>query len=134
MRHNRIERYEFGVGAAIRYGEVVETNYERLDDPEVMRLIGLMHIDVDPAFTEAFPARQGSRVAIDTVDGKTLEQTLPDVVPATEDEIRARFQASASDAIGAARAASIEHFIDRLEAAEAAGELPRIAAGARTAA
>jgi 2-methylcitrate dehydratase PrpD len=125
---------QFSVAAAVRYGEVAETNYERLDDPEVMRLIGLMQIEADPGFTQAFPARQGSRVAIDTVAGKTVEQALPDVVPATEDEIRARFRASASDALGAARAASIERFIDRLEEAPSAGDLPTIAAGARKAA
>jgi 2-methylcitrate dehydratase PrpD len=125
---------QFSVAAAIRYGAVVEANYERLDDPEVMRLIGLMRLEVDAGFTEAFPTRQGSRVAIDTLDSKTLEQTLPDVVPATEDEIRARFQASASETLGAARAASIERFIDRLEEASSAGELPKIAAGARKAA
>ncbi|HVY98844.1 MAG TPA: MmgE/PrpD family protein [Dongiaceae bacterium] len=125
---------QFSVGAAIRYGEVAETNYERLDDPEVMRLIGLMRVDADPAFTQAFPAKQGSRVAIDTVDGRTLEQMLPDVVPATEAEIRARFRASATDAIGGARAVSIERFIDRLEDAKSAGDLPRIAAGTRAAA
>jgi 2-methylcitrate dehydratase PrpD len=113
---------------------VVESNYEQLDEPEVMRLIGLMHIEADPDFTQAFPARQGSRVQIDTVAGKTLEQSLPDVVPATEDEIRDRFRASATDALGATRAAAIERFIDRLEEAEAAGDLPMIAAGARTAA
>ncbi len=125
---------QFSVAAAIRYGEVAETNYERLDDPEVMRLIGLMHVEADAGFTQAFPARQGSRVAIDTITGKALEQSLPDVVPATEDEIRARFRASASDALGAARAASIERFIDRLEDAPSAGDLPKIAAGARKAA
>jgi 2-methylcitrate dehydratase PrpD len=122
---------QFSVAAALRYGEVAETNYERLDDPEVMRLIGLMHVDVDPAFTQAFPAKQGSRVAIDTLDGRTLDQALADVVPATEDEIRARFRASAGDTLGASRAASIEHFVDRLEDAETAGDLPRIAAGPR---
>jgi 2-methylcitrate dehydratase PrpD len=123
---------QFSVAAAVRYGAVAEANYERLDDPEAMRLIGLMHIEADPDFTQAFPARQGSRVQIDTVAGKTLEQSLPDVVPATEDEIRARFRTSATDTLGAARAAAIERFINRLEEAEAAGDLPKIAAGART--
>jgi 2-methylcitrate dehydratase PrpD len=122
---------QFSVAAALRYGEVAETNYERLDDPEVMRLIGLMRVEVDPDFTQAFPAKQGSRVTIGTVAGKTFDQVLPDVVPATEAEIRARFQASARDTLGAARAASIERFIDTLEDAPSAGDLPRIAAGAR---
>jgi 2-methylcitrate dehydratase PrpD len=122
---------QFSVAAAVRYGEVAETNYERLDDPEVMRLIGLMQVADDAQFTQAFPAKQGSRVAIDTVSGKTFDQMLPDVVPASEAEIHARFQASARDTLGAEHADAIERFIDRLEDAESAGDLPRIAAGAR---
>ena len=122
---------QFSVAAALRYGEVAETNYERLDDPDVMRLIGLMRVEVDPGFTEAFPAKQGSRVAIDVAAGRTHEQALPDVVPATEAEVRARFQASARETLGAGRAASIEQFIDRLEETGSAGDLPRIAAGPR---
>jgi 2-methylcitrate dehydratase PrpD len=132
--HTRLQAkmsIQFSVAAALRYGEVAETNYERLDDPEVMRLIGLMQVEADAAFTEAFPAKQGARAEIDTISGKTLTSTLPDVVPATEPEIRARFHASAGEALGAERAAAIEHFIDTLERAESAGDLPRLAAGSR---
>jgi 2-methylcitrate dehydratase PrpD len=125
---------QFSVAAALRHGAVTEGNYERLDDPDVMRLIRSIRMEADPGFTEAFPARQGSRVEIDTVDGRTLAQTLTDVVPATEAEIRARFTASAADALDAKRAAAIERFVDRLEDASSAGDLPRLAAGIRPAA
>ena len=125
---------QFSIAAALRYGAVTEGNYERLDDPDVMRLIGSTRMAADPDFTAAFPARQGSRVEIDTVDGRTLAQLLPDVVPATEAEIRTRFTASAADALDATRAAAIERFIDRLEDAPSAGDLPRLAAGIRHAA
>jgi 2-methylcitrate dehydratase PrpD len=122
---------QFSVAAAVRYGEVAETNYERLDDPEVIRLIGLTQVEADPGFTQAFPACQGSSVAIGTVEGETFDQSLPDVVPATEAEIRARFQASARATLGAERAGAIERFVDRLEEAGSAGDLPQIAGGAR---
>jgi 2-methylcitrate dehydratase PrpD len=125
---------QFSVSAALRHGGVTEGNYERLDDPEVMRLIGSMQVKADPGFTAAFPARQGSRVEIDTIGGETFAQMLADVVPATEAEIRARFTASATDALDATRAAAIERFIDRLEDASSAGDLPRLAAGTRHAA
>src|SRR6185295_16908745 len=61
------------------------------------------------------PRRSGRDATdqIDTVDGRTLAQTLTDVVPATEAEIRARFTASAADALDAKRAAAIERFVDR---------------------
>jgi 2-methylcitrate dehydratase PrpD len=132
--HTRLQAkmsIQFSVAAALRYGEVAETNYEHLNDPEVMRLIGLMQVEADATFTEAFPAKQGARAEIDTISGKTLTSILPDVVPATEPEIRARFHTSAGEALGAERAAAIEHFIDTLERAESAGDLPRLAAGSR---
>jgi len=119
---------QFSVAAALRYGTVAETNYARLDDPEIMRLIDLMTVAADEGFTREFPARQGSRVEIDTGDGRTLAQSLPDVVPATEAEVRTRFRASATDALGSGRATEIEAFIDSLETAGSAGALPRLAA------
>jgi len=125
---------QFSVAAAVRYGAVAEGNYDRLDDPEVTRLIGLIEVESDAGFTEAFPGRQGSRVTIETVDGRMLDESLADVVPATEAEIRARFRAAAADALDTTRATAIEQFIDRLETAPAAGDLPRLAAGARNAA
>lgn len=127
---------QYGVAAALRYGKVAESNYATLDDPEVTRLIGLIKLDADPAFTAAFPARQGARVEIETTDGKLLSRTLADVVPATEAEIRARFHASAGDALGAARAVAIEDFVERLENAPSVGALLQLATvelGRRTA-
>jgi 2-methylcitrate dehydratase PrpD len=119
---------QFSVAAALRYGEVAETNYARLDDPEIMHLIDLMTVETDEGFTKAFPAQQGSRVEIETGDGRKLTQSLPDVVPATEAEVRARFRASATDALGSDRASKIETFIDGLEDAASAGALPLLAA------
>jgi len=86
-------------------------------------LIGLTTLEVDPGFTAAFPARQGARVEIETADGKLHQQALADVVPATEAEIRARFGAAATDALGRSRAAAIEQFIEKLESAESVGEV-----------
>jgi 2-methylcitrate dehydratase PrpD len=122
---------QFSIAAALRHGAVAETNYERLDDPGVTRLIGLVRLESDAAFTAAFPARQGSRVEIELADGRKLDASFADVVPATEAEIRARFRASASDALGTSRAEAIEQFVDRLETAPSAGELPRLAAASR---
>jgi 2-methylcitrate dehydratase PrpD len=124
---------QFSVAAALRHGAVAETNYERLDDPEIVRLIRLVRLEADSGFTAAFPARQGSRVEIELVDGRRFRETLADVVPATEAEIRARFRASAGDALDASRASAIERLIDRLETASSAGELPRLAAAPRNA-
>ncbi len=119
---------QFSVATALRHDAVGEANYEHLDDPEVMRLIGLMRIEAAPGFTEAFPARQGARVEIDTAGGHTFAESLADVVPATDAEIRARFRASAAEALDAAHAGAIERLVDRLEDAASVGELARLAA------
>jgi hypothetical protein len=66
-------------------------------------------------------------VEIETTDGKLLTATLPDVVPATEAEIRARFRTSAEATISAARAAELEQLVDGLETVSSVGALPRLA-------
>jgi hypothetical protein len=52
---------------------------------------------------------------------------LPDVVPATEAEIRARYRASAEETVGASRAAEIARLIGGLETMPSVGALPRLA-------
>jgi 2-methylcitrate dehydratase PrpD len=118
---------QFSVAAALRYGKVAEANYASLNDPAVMHLAKLVTLETDAGFTGAFPARQGSRVEIETTDGKLLTATLPDVVPATEAEIRARFRTSAEATISAARAAELEQLVDGLETVSSVGALPRLA-------
>jgi 2-methylcitrate dehydratase PrpD len=118
---------QFSVAAALRYGKVAESNYERLDDAEVLRLAKLIKLESDAGFTGAFPARQGSRVEIETGEGRQLTATLPDVVPATEAEIRARYRAAAEETVGAASAAEIERLVDDLENVTSVGALPRLA-------
>jgi len=118
---------QFSVAAALRYGKVIEANYNDLDDAAVMRLAKLIKLEADADFTGAFPARQGARVEIETTDGKVLTATLPDVVPATEGEIRARFRASAEETVGAATSAKIEAMVDHLESLTSAGALPQLA-------
>jgi 2-methylcitrate dehydratase PrpD len=128
--HSRLQAkmsIQFGVAAALRYGKVAEGNYAKLDDPEVLRLAALVRLETDAGFTGAFPARQGSRVEIETTDGKLLSATLPDVIPATEAEIRARFRAAAEETVGAARAKDIERLVNGLEAMPSVGALPRLA-------
>jgi 2-methylcitrate dehydratase PrpD len=124
----------FSIAAALRHGEVAETNYEHLDDPEVLRLARLVRLETDAGFTAAFPEKQGAQVEIELADGRKLGEALADVVPATEAEVRARFRASTTDALDATRAAAIEQMVERLETVSSAGDLPRLAATSREAA
>jgi len=128
--HSRLQAkmsIQFGVASALRYGKLAEANYADLDEPEVMRLVGLIRLETDAGFTSAFPSRQGSRTEIETADGKVLSATLPDVVPASEMEIRVRYRAAAAEVVGADRAGEIEHLVDNLEKVSAVGALPRMA-------
>jgi 2-methylcitrate dehydratase PrpD len=118
---------QFSVAAALRHGKVVEANYNDLGDAAVMRLAALIRLEADADFTSAFPARQGARIEIETTDGKLLSATLPDVVPATEAEIRARFRAAAEDTVGARPAARIEAMVDDLENLASVGAVPQLA-------
>jgi 2-methylcitrate dehydratase PrpD len=118
---------QFSVAAALRYGKVVEANYNDLADAAVMHLAKLIKLEADANFTSAFPAQQGARVEIETTDGKVLSATLPDVVPATEAEIRARFRASAKETVGAATTVRIEAMVDDLENLTSVGALPQLA-------
>jgi 2-methylcitrate dehydratase PrpD len=119
---------QFGVAAALLRGRVEEANYRLLDDPELLRLARATTLESDAGFTAAFPARQGAAVEIELADGSVRRSFLSDVVPATPDEVRVRFRAAADAALGAGRAAAIERFVDKLESAESAGELPALTA------
>jgi len=128
--HSRLQAkmsIQFGVAAALLHGKVVESNYAALDDSTVIHLAKLIVLETDAGFTGAFPARQGARVEIETADGKLLTATLPDVVPATEAEIRTRYRASAGETVGPSGATEIERQVDNLENLASVGALPRLA-------
>ena len=119
---------QFGVAAALLHGSVEEANYRLLDDPEILRLAGLMTLEADPGFTAAFPAAQGASVEIELGDGRVLSQRIADVIPATPEQVRSRLRAAAGAALGEDKAAAIERFTDRLEEADDVGLLPALTA------
>jgi len=109
---------QFGVAAALVRGGVREENYRRLDDPEILGLARRITVDEDPAFNAAYPARQGAAVDVTLTDGRRLTRRLEDVVPATPDGVRARFQEAGGAIIGAARAGAITETVGQLERLE----------------
>ena len=118
----------FGVAATLARGAIEEEGFRRLDDPEIVRLIGLTTLVADAAFTASFPARQGARVTVGLDDGSEISQSLPDVQAADDALIRRRFIAAASKVLGAASAAAIERRVDGLEDEPDAGHLARLCA------
>ncbi|MEI2417651.1 MmgE/PrpD family protein [Orrella sp. JC864] len=118
----------FGVAATLARGQVAEANYADLHDPEVCRLLAATTLAEDPAYTAAFPARQGARVTVRLADGQVLSEALDDVRAADDALIRARFLAAAAPVLGQAGAQRIAGFVDQLQHAPDAGELARLCA------
>jgi len=118
----------FGVAATLARGALKEEGFRQLDDPEIARLIAVTTLMEGPAFTAAFPARQGTRVAVVLDDGRCYEHTLLDVRAADDDCIRQRFRTAAAKVVGASSAAAIEGTIDRIEEEDDVGHLARLCA------
>ncbi len=108
----------FCVAATLACGSIEESNYRRLNDPEIARLIGLTKLEEDQELTRAYPGVQGSEVIVTLRDGKVLRKRMSDLVPATPDQIRARFRSAAGHA-----AKTIEQKVDNLDQMEDAGSI-----------
>ncbi len=93
---------QYGVAAVLASGVLAESNYADINSAAVQRIIDAMTLQIDESFTKAFPAKQGSSVSVTLKDGKTISHSLPDVVPATPDEVRTRCR----DAIATLRGAA----------------------------
>jgi 2-methylcitrate dehydratase PrpD len=113
----------FCVAAALSRGVIEEANYRNLSDPEINRLASITAVEIDPALTAAYPGKQGAEVIVTLRDGRTLRRGLADVVPATPEQIRARFRTAAQAIIGAEAVKAAENAIDHLETLEDAGTL-----------
>lgn len=124
---------QYGVAAVLVHRQITETNYQRLDDPEILRLVGASRLEVSDELSTAFPAAQGAEVEIELSDGRLPRISLSDVVPATEAEVRIRFRQAAGQVLGARRADAIEDFVDGIETQRDAGRLAGLCAPSRAA-
>ena len=108
----------FCVAATLACGSIQESNYRRLNDPEIARLISITKLVEDPELTRAYPGVQGSEVIVTLRDGQVLRKRMSDLVPATPDQIRGRFRSAAG-----AAAQTIEQKADDLDRLEDAGSI-----------
>ena len=107
---------QYCVAATLARGVIEESNYRVLDDPEINRLAKLTRLEIDPAFTAAYPGAQGTEIVVKS-RRKTACSRFDDVVPATPDQIRRRFRAVC------ANSQAIEEMVDKLERQEDVGAL-----------
>jgi 2-methylcitrate dehydratase PrpD len=117
----------YNVAAALAHGNFAERNYVPQQNAEVLALAKRISVEIDPAFTSAFPAKQGAAVIVRTRDGRTLEQSLDNVEPTDADGVHERFFAAASSALGETRARELDALIGTLESCANAAELARLA-------
>jgi 2-methylcitrate dehydratase PrpD len=103
------------VAATLARGEIAESNYRALEDPEILRLAAVTKVEEDSCFTQAYPRRQGSEVAVTLRDGRGVGRRLDDVIPATPQQVRDRFRPACAKVLGAKAASAIEAQVDGLE-------------------
>ncbi len=111
---------QYCVAATLARRVITESNYHLLDDPEVNRLVKITKLEIDPAFTAAYPGAQGSEVTVN-FRGRTAQSRMDDVIPATPEQIRARFR------LACANWKAIEEMVDTLEQQEDVGALGGLA-------
>jgi 2-methylcitrate dehydratase PrpD len=111
---------QYCVAATLARGVIAESNYRGLDDPEVTRLAGITKLETDAAFTAAYPGAQGSEVIV-KLRGRTTAFRMDDVIPATPNQIRARFRSAC------ANWRAIEEMVDTLEQQDDVGALGGLA-------
>ena len=102
---------QYCVAATLARAAIEESNYHLLDDAEVNRLVSVTKLEIDPAFTSAYPGAQGSEVIVNLGTRKARSR-MNDVIPATPDQIRARFRSACVNS------QPIEEMIDTLEQQE----------------
>jgi len=102
---------QYCVAATLARGVIEESNYHSLDDPEINRLAGITKLEINPAFTAAYPRAQGAEIIVKTRKGQGYTR-LDDVIPATPDQIRTRFRAACQNWL------AIEEMVDTLDQQE----------------
>ena len=124
---------QYNVAAALVHGNFAERNYVPLDNPEVQALAKRVSVEVDAAFTAAFPAKQGAAVAARTRGGETFEHSADDVEPPDLDGVHERFFSAAASTLGETRAQELDTLIGTLETCADAATLARLVSTARRA-
>jgi hypothetical protein len=82
--------------------------------------VSITKLEIDPAFTAAYPRAQGSEVIVN-LGGRSVQSRMDDVIPATPEQIRARFR------LACANWQAIEEMVDTLEQQEDVGALGGLA-------
>jgi 2-methylcitrate dehydratase PrpD len=114
---------QYNVVAALVMCDVTEANFDLLENPLVHRLLAVTRLEIDDEMTRAYPARQGGAVEVHIAGGACHALRLDDVVNATAQDVRDRFQVAASARLGRSATGRIGDLIDGLVENNDAGRL-----------
>ncbi|MBI2847115.1 MAG: MmgE/PrpD family protein [Chloroflexi bacterium] len=122
--------FPFVIGAAIAERAVGPRQMQdsRLSDPEILREADKVVLKHNPVFDSLYPGQYPSSVTVETKDGNKyqLRRDIPrgDVKdPLSEEELRAKFYALATNEIGEESTGILSKSIDRLETLTNVGPL-----------
>ena len=116
----------YNVAAALVHADFAERNYVPQQNPAVQALAKRVTVEIDPAYTSAFPAKQGAAVVVRTRGGATLEQSADNLEATDPDGVHERFFAAAGECLGSDRARELDALIGTFEACTDARELGRL--------
>ncbi|MEW6071244.1 MAG: MmgE/PrpD family protein [Planctomycetota bacterium] len=126
------------IAAALAEGRVTPREFteERLWDGRLRAQMKKVEVVANAEFERAFPAKQCTRVTIETFDGRRFvhAQDVPKGDPRdplTIDELRVKFAALADPILSPARQAALEEAVFRLEDLDEVGALMRLAVADR---
>lgn len=114
---------QYNVAAALVMGDVTEANFDLLENPLMHRLLAVTRLEVDDEMTRAYPVRQGGAVEVQLAGGACHALRLDDVVNASSQDVRDRFQVAAVARLGCSAASRIGDLIDGLIESNDAGRL-----------
>lgn len=114
------------VAMALVDGAVHERSFAMLDRAEILRVVAVTTMEADANFTSAFPAQQGSEVAVELTNGTRISERMTDLQPADPEAVVARFTQAAGEVLGAAPAAELADCVGNLEKLEDVSRLARL--------
>ncbi|MBL1422186.1 MAG: MmgE/PrpD family protein [Alphaproteobacteria bacterium] len=105
----------FGVSAALVAGEIAETNYSKLDDVEILKLVSVTSFVIDDELNKAYPEKQGTEVTLSLNDGRTRSHSLDNIIYADDALIHKRFADAAIERLGADKYQTIINKINHID-------------------
>lgn len=87
----------FNVASALLNGNFEDSNYHDFNSPDITQLIGIIEVSVDEELSDRYPGQQGATIIVTGTEGKTLTVNLDDVIPASLEEVSARFLIAAKN-------------------------------------